>query len=550
MNTPSAPCLSGLPRGRRARLLPAALLLPVFLLSACGSSGDGTGTTAAEPGRWTTGDLHVHTVQSDDSRTTQTLDFVLGKAFGTYHLDWMSLSNHLRSSKYDHAANPLPAPKAFAYGMEAYEMPRVAALQAAGTYADKTIFSAFEWDMPTRDHVNVGIFEGSPTFKTSASAAKEFQYRFTTGDESLFDASDVARWKAQSPERYNKTGEDAMKAIAWLKDKHPNTSYATINHPSRNPGKYTIAKLREMHDLAPRIVFAIEGMVGNQLEPDRGGYTSAYIDANKPNRTYGGVDNVVAQLGGTWDALLGEGRRIWNIANSDSHFEIDANNNSSGYYPGEYAKNYVWQTKSQSQAGISGVVDSLRAGRSFGVFGDLINGLDFNATGAEGTATMGQDLKATKGETVTVRIRFKSPPVNNYQRPVSSGNLGNMTPKVDHIDLIAGDVGPRAQPGTAAYQQATNASTRVVKRFTAADWTQESDGYYAMEITLPAAKSQYFRLRGTNLGENVAGLTLQGEPLSDQPVKTADAATRHDQINDRNYGNLWFYSNPIFVSVR
>ncbi|RZJ60241.1 MAG: S-layer protein, partial [Acidovorax sp.] len=249
-------------------------------------------------------------------------------------------------------------------------------------------------------------------------------------------------------------------------------------------------------------------------------------------------------------ALLGEGRRIWNIANSDSHFEIDANNNSSGYYPGEYAKNYVWQTKSQSQAGIAGVVDSLRAGRSFGVFGDLINGLDFNATGAEGTATMGQDLKATKGETVTVRIRFKSPPVNNYQRPVSSGNLGNMTPKVDHIDLIAGDVGPRAQPGTAAYQQATNASTRVVKRFTAADWTQESDGYYAMEITLPAAKSQYFRLRGTNLGENVAGLTLQGEPLADQPVKTADAATRHDQINERNYGNLWFYSNPIFVSVR
>lgn len=542
----NSPFPARVPRARRTPLASAALVSLLLLLSACGGSGDGT--TAAEPGRWTTGDLHVHTVQSDDSRTTQTLDFVLGKAFGTYRLDWMSLSNHLRSSKFDHAGNPLPAPKAFAYGMETYEISRVAALQAAGMYADKTIFSAFEWDMPTRDHVNVGIFEGGSTFKTSTSAAKEFQYRFTTGDESLFEAADLARWKAQSPERYNKTGDDAMKAIAWLKDKYPNTSYATINHPSRNPGKYTIANFREMHDLAPRIVFAIEGMVGNQLEPDRGGYTSAYTDANKPHRTYGGVDAVVAQLGGTWDAMLGEGRRIWNIANSDSHFDIDANNNSSGYYPGEYAKNYVWQ--SAAQTGIAGVVDSLRAGRSFGVFGDLINALEFTASSREGTAYMGQDIRAGKGDTVTVRIRFKSPPVNNYQRPVGSGKLGNMTPKVDHIDLIAGDIGPKAQPGTDAYRQATNASTRVVKRFTAADWKRESDGYYTMEIALPATKNQYFRLRGTNLGENVAGLTLQGEPLADQPVKTADAALRHDQINDRNYGNLWFYSNPIFVSVR
>ncbi|MCH4590648.1 S-layer protein, partial [Achromobacter xylosoxidans] len=40
----------------------------------------------------------------------------------------------------------------------------------------------------------------------------------------------------------------------------------------RYAGKYTIGQLREMHDLAPSIFFAIEGMVGNQMEPDRGGY--------------------------------------------------------------------------------------------------------------------------------------------------------------------------------------------------------------------------------------------------------------------------------------
>lgn len=546
MTRPSAPAPNTF---RRARMpLAIALALPSLLLAGCGGSGDGT--PAAEQGRWTTGDLHTHTVQSDDSRTTQTLDFLLGKAFTTYRLDWMAVTNHLRSSKYDNAANLLPAPKAFAYGMEAYEIPRIQALQASGNYAGKLIFSGFEWDMPTHDHIGVGLFEGaSGSLKPSASGAKEFQYLFTTGAESLFDAADVARWKAQYPQRFNQTADDALKAIAWLKAKYPDTSYALINHPSRNPGKYSIADLRQMNDLAPRIVFAIEGMVGNQLEPDRGGYTSAYIDANQANRTYGGTDAIVAKLGGVWDALLGEGRRIWNIADSDSHFEIDSNNNSSGYYPGEYAKNHVWQA-SKAEGGIGGLIDSLRAGRSFGVFGDLINALDFNVYALSGKGTMGQEIKASAGESVTVRIRFKSPPVNNYQRPVASGNLGNMTPKVDHIDLIAGDVGERAQPGSAAYQQATNPTTRVLRRFTAADWTQDGEGYYTMEIPLTIARNQYLRLRGTNLGENVAGLTANGEPLADQAVTTSDPAQRHDQINDRNYGNLWFYSNPIFVSVR
>ncbi len=534
-------------RGRLAAAGAMAGLLSLAL-AACGGSGNGSGAPEPEAGAWTTGDLHVHTVQSDDSRTTQTLDFVLGKAFTTHGLDWMAVTNHLRSSKYDNDANLLPAPVAFAYGMAAYEMPRVKALQAAGSYTGKLIFSGFEWDTPTHDHIGIGIFEGDPTLATSASAMKEFQYVFTTGDESLFQADDLARWKAKYSQRANATAADALKGIAWLKDNYPDTSYAVINHPSRNPGKYTIADFRQMNDLAPKIVFAIEGMVGNQMEPNRGGYTSAYIDANKPNRTYGGTDYVVAQLGGVWDALLGEGRRIWNVANSDSHFEIDAAGNSSGYYPGEYAKNYVWQPKGST--GVAGLLGSLRAGRGFGVFGDLINALDFRAAAGGGRATMGQELVASAGQTVTVTLRFKSPAVNNYQRPVNSGNLGNMVPKVHHVDLIVGDVGPKAVPGTPAYDVATNPSTRVLKRFTSADWTLGADGYYSVTTTLPASRSQYLRLRGTNLAEDVPGLSAGGEPLADQPVNTADNATRHDQINDRNYGSLWFYSNPIFVTVK
>ena len=527
-------------RAACARLL---LALPLLTLSACGGSDTNT-----ESGAWTTGDLHVHTVQSDDSRTTQTLDFVLGKAFTTYGLDWMALSNHLRSSKFDNDANPLTAPVAYAYGMEAYEMPRIKALQSGGTYAKKLIFSGFEWDTPAHDHLGVGIFEGGAALATSATAAKEFQYVFTTGDEALFKPEDLARWKAKYSQRTNTTADDALKGIAWLRDNFPDTSYAVINHPSRNPGKYTIGDFRQMNDLAPKIVFAIEGMVGNQMEPNRGGYTSAYVDANKPNRTYGGTDYVVAQLGGVWDALLGEGRRIWNVANSDSHFEIDAAGNSSGYYPGEYAKNYVWQAK--DSAGVGGLLASMRAGRSFGVFGDLINALDFTAASGADKATMGQELVAGAGQPVNVTIRFKSPSVNNYQRPVNSGNLGNMVPKVHHVDLIVGDVGAKATAGTAAYAVPVNSSTRVLKRFGSSDWTLGADGYYTVTYAVVASKNQYFRLRGTNLAEDVPNLTAAGEPLADQPVNTTDNATRHDQINDRNYGSLWFYSNPIFLSVK
>lgn len=528
--------------------LSSVAMAAAVALASCGGSDS---TDPMEQGAWTTGDLHVHTVQSDDSRTTQTLDFVLGKAFTTHGLDWMAVTNHLRSSKYDNNGTLLTAPVAFAYGMEAYEMPRIKALQAAGTYSNKLIFSGFEWDAPAHDHIGVGIFDGGTAgtpLTSSPSAFKEFQWAFTTADASLFKAEDVTRFQAKYPQRFNSTAADTLKGISWLKDNYPDSSYALINHPSRNPGKYTIADFRQMNDLAPKIVFAIEGMVGNQMEPDRGGYTSAYVDANLPNRTYGGTDAVVAKVGGVWDALLGEGRRIWNVANSDSHFEIDAAGNSSGYFPGEYAKNHVWVPKGNT--GVAGLLDSLRAGRSFGVFGDLIQALDFTASADSAKATMGQDLPTAAGRTVTLTIRFKSPAVNNYQRPVNSGNLGNMVPKVHHVDLIVGDVGPKAAPGTEAYNLATNPSTRVLKRFTSADWKQDADGYYSVTTTVTASKSQYFRLRGTNLAENVAGLSAAGEPLPDQKITTTDNATRHDQINDRNYGSLWFYSNPIFVTVK
>lgn len=543
---------SKFPMRHSRRFKPASLVVGAVSLLAGAvalAAGVEVGPVSVDPaGRWTAGDLHVHTVQSDDSRTTQTLDFLLSKTFSTYKLDWVALTNHLRSSKYDNNGKLLPKPVAFAYSMESIELPHVKALQAAGNYADKLIFSGFEWDMPTHDHLGVALFDNEADIDASSKGAKEFQYLFTTLAENLFDPVDVAAWKNKYSKRFNTTAADAIEAIAWLKANYPSTSFTTINHPSRNSGKYSISDLRQMNDLAPDIMFMIEGMVGNQMEPDRGGYTSAYTDANLPNRTYGGTDAIVAKVGGMWDALLGEGRHIWNVASSDSHFKIDAASNSSGYYPGEYSKNYVWMQ--DSAKGSVGLIDSLRAGRQFGVFGDLINALDFKVVGSSGTAFMGQEIKVGTGEKVKFTIRFKSPALNNYLKPVDGDQLANMKPVVNHVDLIVGDVSEKAVAGTPAYSVASNPSTYVLKRFTAADWKVGKDGYASITVQLEAKKNQYFRLRGTNLAVDAPGMSRNGEPLADQKTTGADNKARVNAINDRNYSSLWFYSNPVFVSVK
>ncbi|WP_268606255.1 hypothetical protein, partial [Escherichia coli] len=69
-------------------------------------------------------------------------------------------------------------------------------------------------------------------------------------------------------------------------------------------------------------------------------------------------------------------------------------------------------------------------------------------------------------------------------------------------------------------------------------------------IKLTADKSQYLRLRGTNLAPDVAGETANGEPLPDAKVDLTDNAARFNAINARNYNDLWFYSNPVFVTVK
>jgi hypothetical protein len=481
-------------------------------------------------GKWMTGEYHAHTFQSDDAQ--QSLEDVLDNGFDKYGMDWIGISDHLRLSSRDDEGNPIPGgPIPMSQGIMQYQAPKIKQLQDAGKYRNKIIFSGFEWDMPTYEHVGIGIVGDKAGSTESLKAVNQFEYLFTNRDEKMFNPLDVANWKAQDQRAYT-TPQDARAALAWLEKNYKDTSYVIFNHPSRKT-VYTISDFRDFNNMAPNVVFGFEGMPGNQMEPDRGG-----LNLTTPeNRTYGGSDYMLAKLGGSWDALLGEGRHFWNFANSDSHFEISDNRlYSSGYWPGQYSKNYTWVNGSTMQA----VVDGMKSGKSFSVFGDLINALDFQVAGGGNKAEMGEDLQVKEGQMVKVTIRFKSPKKNNNGDPV----------QVDHVDLISGDVTGKAVPGTDAYNKNTNDTTEVVKRFTSEDWKTDRDGYNVITYKVKASKDQYFRLRGTNLGINVPGETSNGEPLIDPVTNIEDNETRFAEINKRNYQDLWFYSNPIFVDVK
>ncbi|WP_138754505.1 immunoglobulin-like domain-containing protein [Paenibacillus sinopodophylli] len=480
----------------------------------------------AEQGKWVTGEYHTHTHQSDDAQGT--LTSVLDAAFENNGLDWLATSDHLRLSSRDNDGNVLASPIPMSKAIALYQAPKIKELQEAGKYAGKTISTGFEWDMPTYDHASVGIMTDEPGSDEALKAINQFEYLFTNRDASLFDSADVTKWNAADSRAYT-TSNDARKAFQWLADHYPN-SYALINHPSRKNGtsaEIKVQDIRDINNIAPNIAFAFEGMPGNQMAPDRG----ETVDS------YGGADIRIAKLGGMWDALLGEGRRFWSFANSDFHFNISADRKySSGYRPGEYSKNYTWL----EGEGMNAIVDGMRSGKSYSVNGDIINALDFRLSGNGDTKEMGEELQVSPGDDLLVTIRFKSPQKNNNGDPV----------KVDHIDLIAGEVTGKAQAGTPAYSKATNDTTKVLKRFTSSDWTVDAEGYYAMTYELPSVDvNQYFRLRGTNLGTDVAGETSSGEPLLDPKTTTADNETRFAEINKRNYSDMWFYSNPIFLDV-
>src|SRR5688572_17868780 len=116
-----------------------------------------------------------------------------------------------------------------------------------------------------------------------------------------------------------------------------------------------------------------------EYSPDRNSINGVRVDS-VGGTTYGGTGVYGAQIGGVWDALLGEGRNWWFFASSDWHnrgaFGPDDRRTTQDFYPGEYQRDYVmlrdkdgkheWgQHKRKDQLTPQQIVDGLRSGNSW-----------------------------------------------------------------------------------------------------------------------------------------------------------------------------------------
>lgn len=359
-------------------------------------------------------------------------------------------------------------------------------------------FYGMEFDTPGADHSSLII----PHTHDESDRLYDIESRFNKREPYPEDES----WDSEARML------EALKAMNTFSHK----PVIIANHPTRTAtglGVYGLdhpRELRDWNDTAPEVAVGMAGAPGHQakgLNPDgtpRQDFRGSYKNAP----TMGGFDQLTARLGGFWDSMLGEGRRWWITANSDSH--VNWREGGSDFWPGEYSKTYVWAEKNHED-----ILDGIRHGRVFVTLGDLISELDVSASGGGQSAEIGGSLQVKSGTDVDVTIRFLDP---------SGLNAGERDPAVARVDLIMGQVtGPVSDRTTD-----TNPTTQVVARFTEADWRSEG-AYRVINYRLEKVETDsYLRVRGTN------GTELEPSP---------------DPAGENPWSDLWFYANPVFLEA-
>ncbi len=457
--------------------------------------------------QWLAGDSHIHSHWSPGyDRTRNPPEPIKGQdaAYSTptnarkareYGLSWMVTTDHggPNHSKFNlvHAYAELEESRR--------EVP------------DLLQFYGMELNMPAMDHHTLILPHAEDEWKTLFNI------------ESQFDSNEA--WPVDPTRNSEAAGFRALMFMSGL----PRLPLLFANHPSRSAtgvGVYGLDEPRELrnnHDAAPTLYRGMEGAPGHQagalaadgsIRRDAAGQPTGSRGAyrNAGAGTFGGFDQMTAIVGGLWDAMLGEGRRFWIVATSDSHANYtDASRPGSDFWPGQYQKTYVLAHRTHDD-----ILEGLRDGRAFAVAGDLVSELNVSAASSGSSAATGGTLGVRPRSDVTVTIRFRDP---------ESRNAGGDNPKVKRIDLIVGDVrGPLADRN-----HDRNETTKVVGRFTERDWNAVDD-VYTLTTTIPRLeRSIYLRVRGTN--------TADVEPAMDPP-------------GENPWSDLWVYSNPIFIDVR
>lgn len=359
-------------------------------------------------------------------------------------------------------------------------------------------FVGLEFNTPGADHTSLIM----P--KTADEAQRLFEV------ESRFDRAEP--WPADP----SWNSMERMVEALQLMNSFPAKPIIFANHASRSAPQYgaygatSPEDLRTWNDTAPEIAVGMAGAPGRQGKTlDRDGSPRMGNRGNyKSNPTWGGFDPMTAVVGGLWDSMLGEGRRWWITANSDSH--INWREGGNDCWPGECSKTYVWAEKNHDS-----VIDGLRHGRIFVTLDDLVSDVEFTATAGDEQATIGGTVSIPAESEVDILIRFRDP---------ATPNASGRNPTVTRVDLIMGHVtGPVAD-----LSEDHNPTTRVVARFGPDEWTTDGE-YRAVTLRQTMSQDSYIRIRGTNT------TLLEPEP---------------DTIGEVPWDDLWFYTNPIFLEVR
>jgi hypothetical protein len=481
---------------RAHRLICACLTAAVLLAGAGFARADPLEPPFDSDPRWLAGDHHIHSHFSVgwNGRTDPPTPVLAGDAIYStplnarmarqHGLSWMVTTDH-------------GGPHHSKFNLErAY--PEL--LQSRAEVPEVVQFYGMELDTPGADHSSLII----PHTPDEAERLYELESRFAKLEPWPEDPS----WDRE-PRML-----EALRAMRAL----PTRPVVIANHPSRSAkglGKYGLdkpAEFRNWNDTAPEVAVGMAGAPGHQamtLNGDgslnRKGRRGYY--RNYP--THGGFDQMTARLGGFWDSMLGEGRHWWITANSDSH--INWREDGGDFWPGEYSKTYVWSTPDHDS-----ILQGIREGRVFVTTGDLVSELDLTVKAEGREARNAETLAVASGASVEIAIRFLDPETKNHHGD---------NPSVQRVDLIIGNITGPVSDRSAD----TNATTRVLARFTPQDWKR--DGAYRVMTTQieNIVADTYLRVRGTN-GDEM-------EPRPDPP-------------GEDPWSDLWFYSNPIFISIR
>jgi len=622
-------------------LVLAAIAVPAMAGPDMNNMNDNQGKDA---GRYVSGDFHNHTTCSDGQLSVQKL---VNTAVDVYGLDWFILAGHGGGGNrnctlvedetvWTPVENPyvpgmgpgtswedsigvenikgtvaMSGGSRLMYRWQSIQEIQYPVLERMAEAKQKPIFIGLESVAPGHEHGNMAILDGQlpEGGGGNADAVAKFEYCFdrarsdNSRGEQAWDCSvpGSALNADLHPEAYALRNFDGknynsgdlghlkmLEGLKWMETYFPQTSFYIPAHVERagpfrsnGNGGWNVENFRNMNNTAPTIAFGMEGGPGHQANRTR-----SYRPTSVGEGTYGGAGIYTAQIGGVWDALLGEGRNWFIYNNSDYHnrgmFGPEDHRSTNDQYPGEFNETFVLARTGGEALSPQAIVDGLRSGNAYYVNGQLIDRMGFavctvegqkmgqeRARGAAGNggrwphenqlaqaamrgegfqnpncAQMGEKLVVKPGQDVVAMLIVRDPEGAN-RSPYSFPNPSLMQigiekplnePELHRVDLIGGLVTGYIDPsdteryaGELNSPAATNTSTSVLASYNNESWTSYDGGWKRMFFRLNNVQdSQYLRARGTNIPAGVPNETDSlGNPLNDNladNIVCADAA--------------------------